>query len=115
MVWFGYTLEDTLRPPNIKVFGHTAIQDGVYPLSIVESPKFKRKVIQINDVATHSKVYFHGLNNHTHSLGCVGVAKETNGVDAIWNSLETKLFNMCEQYINSKHGMKLRVVTLGNI
>lgn len=37
-----FTLEDTIRPPGIKVKHHTAIPEGVYRVKLHVSPRFKR-------------------------------------------------------------------------
>lgn len=106
---FCFTLEDTVRPPNIKVYGETAIPAYTYKVGIRHSPSFARDMvclytekdgytININGV-TFKYVYSHGGNKHKDTLGCVlvGYSREE---DKIWGAdAEDDLFDIIEEKI----------------
>lgn len=109
--YFGFTLEDTVRAFGIKLYGETAISqnpiDG-YKIGIRYSARFKREVLVIyteNDGITLKYggtsfiyTYFHGMNDHEDTLGCVGIAKNHNG-NTIDDSLEKELFDLVSPWI----------------
>lgn len=71
-VFKGYSLEDTIRPIHLKVYGETAIPDGMYPLRKYTSSKFG-KCFAIDNVPNFEHIRIHGLNDHTGTLGCIGI------------------------------------------
>lgn len=109
--YFGHTLEDTCRPYGIKLYGETAIPINLmygYKMGIHFSERFQRKVLIIyteEDGITLKyggisfvNTYFHGMNKHEETLGCVGVAKNHYG-NTIQGSLEKKLFDLVSPWI----------------
>lgn len=100
-----YTLEDTVRPYGVKIYGETCIpanKEG-YKLRIHYSPKFKRDVICLYtepDSITlkaggisFKNIYIHGGNNPTHTYGCILVASEYNPTtNTIHKSCEQTMF-----------------------
>lgn len=60
-----------------KVAGQTAIPTGTYRLQVTESPKFKRELIEIMNVAGFSGVRIHRGNTAADSAGCVLVGMNT--------------------------------------
>lgn len=110
--YFGYTLEDTVRPYGIKVYGETAIPENMgsngYQLGIHKSNRFKREVLIIytesdgvtldNGGISFKYTYFHGMNTHEDTLGCVGIAENHNG-NTIQGSLEKELFDLVSPWI----------------
>lgn len=83
-VFLCYTLEDTVRPEGVKVYGQTAIPAGTYKLIIDLSTRFKRFMPHILNVPGFSGIRMHKGNTDVDTLGCVlvGVHKET---DRIWD------------------------------
>ena len=87
--YFCYTIEDVIRkdpkpetPENeAKVYGETAIPAGRYRITITYSPKFRRKMILVNDVPGYTGIRIHGGRDHEDSLGCplVGYKRMSNG------------------------------------
>ena len=111
--YFGYTLEDTCRPWGIKLYGETAIPQNPevgYKVGIHYSNRFKREVLIIYTEADgvtlkHGGIefkytYFHGMNDHEDTLGCVGIAKNHNG-NTIQGSLEKELFDKVAPWIRA--------------
>ena len=86
------TLEDTCRDKNHdgdlddagegKVYGQTAIPSGIYKMTIIDSPHFKRKLFLLHGVKGYSAVEIHAGNWVSDSLGCILVGME-RGKDMI--------------------------------
>tara|TARA_R110002096_G_C14034610_1_gene671536 strand:- start:42 stop:398 length:357 start_codon:yes stop_codon:yes gene_type:complete len=70
--YVGYTLEDTLRPFPLKVYGETAIHEGMYLCEKYNSSKFG-ECLAIEDVPNFTNIRIHGMNTHEDSLGCIGL------------------------------------------
>ena len=70
--FMGYSLEDTIRPRHLKVYGETAIADGMYPMRKYISSKFGR-CLAIDNVPNFEHIRIHGMNDHTGTLGCIGI------------------------------------------
>jgi hypothetical protein len=70
--YVGYTLEDTLRPFPLKVYGETAISEGMYQCKKYTSSKFG-ECLAIEDVPNFTQIRVHGMNTHEGSLGCIGL------------------------------------------
>lgn len=78
-----FILEDTVRPPGVKIPGQTAIPAGEYTVEITWSPKFKRelpliwnfitddgrKIISVGGV-TFEGVRYHPGNDKDDTEGC---------------------------------------------
>lgn len=98
--YFGYTLEDTVRPRNIKVKNYTAIPEGWYDVDIRLSPKFGETVIFytepdketiIKGPLTWKYSLAHGGNTHEDTSGCVLVAKNKISDTVIQGALHKEL------------------------
>lgn len=72
--YIGYTLEDTLRPFPMKVYGDTAINDGMYECKKYTSSKFG-ECIAVENVPNFTNIRIHGMNTHEDSLGCIGLGE----------------------------------------
>ncbi len=68
---FCYTLEDKVRPSGVKVYGKTAIPEGIYNVVVTYSPKFKKLLPEILNVPMFTGIRMHGGITADHSLGCV--------------------------------------------
>jgi hypothetical protein len=101
MEFFGYTLEDTVRPPNVKVPHYTAIPAGpVYKVAIRRSPRFgvtvifyteeDKETIKVGDLVWKD-ILAHGGNTHEDTDGCILVAKNKVSDICIQGSLKTEL------------------------
>lgn len=86
------TLEDRVRPEGEKVYGKTAIPEGVYKVVLSYSQRFKKILPEILNVPNFSGIRIHSLNKAEESEGCIGVG-EWNGKDTNWISNSRKAFN----------------------
>lgn len=114
---FCYTLEDTVRPKDIKVKGFTAIPANSrgYNISIRYSNKFKRNVLVLfteDDNTTiiwngveFTYVYSHGGNKHEDTEGCILVAYNVDG-DTIFGTAELNLFEKVQTWIQNGDTVK---------
>jgi hypothetical protein len=116
---FGVTLEDTCRPYGVKVYGETAISENMnsegYKLGIHNSPTFGEVLIVYteDDKVTlkyggisFKYTYFHGLNSHEETLGCIGIGKHQKG-DKIYNSLRKELEAIVFPWIKAGDDVRL--------
>lgn len=90
-----YTLEDQVRPDNVKINGKTAIPAGIYNVSVTMSTRFKKELPLLANVPNFSGVRIHGGNTDADSIGCVlvGGFRHDTGISncAPFVSLLTKM------------------------
>ena len=104
---FCYSLEDTVRTGEEKIYGRTAIPAAQYMGKITYSPTFGRDTIQVYnepdmsieaDGKSFQGVRIHGGNTHEDTLGCPLVAyyiaqEPVNGVG------DYKIFGTAEKML----------------
>ena len=122
--YFGYTLEDTARPDNIKVMKETCLPGGLEcDVSLYESSHFGKTIIfhTREDKKTINYkllkwVYClaHGGNDHGDTAGCVLVArnKGENEWNHIQGSLKDELRAIVEQKIAEGYTIKAKFINL---
>lgn len=77
-----FTLEDGIR--TNKVYGETAIPVGRYPVTITNSPSFKRLLPLLENVPNFSGIRIHPGNSKVDTLGCILVGQSwAPGADRI--------------------------------
>lgn len=77
-VYFCDVLEDMVRELNKledKVYGKTAIPEGVYQVNLTYSPKFKKILPEILNVQFFSGIRIHSGNTADDSEGCLLVGE----------------------------------------
>lgn len=118
-VFFGYTLEDSVRAYGIKVKGYTAIPAYIYGVSINYSNHFKRRMNLIYNQDDGSidalgvrftGIRFHGGNRHRDTSGCILVAKNRISDEVIQGSLEMELTSLVEQAIDLGKEVVLEII-----
>ena len=78
-----WTLEDTVRGEDEpKVYGETAIPFGTYKVDITDSPRFKRRLPLLLNVAGFGGVRIHPGNDAGDTEGCilVGLDREAKRI-----------------------------------
>lgn len=73
--FYGYTLEDTARPKNVKIAKETAIQEGKYILYTRHSSRFDELRVFLKDVPNFKGIQIHGGNGPEDTEGCILLAK----------------------------------------
>ena len=94
--FFGYTLEDSVRPKGVKIKGITAIQAGEYDMILSVSARFKRKMPLLLNVPNFEGIRIHGGNSHEDTDGCILVARNLILHDRIQGTLEADLTKLVE-------------------
>lgn len=94
--FIGYTCEDTLRPPRIKIKEETAIEDGKYKSRKYTSPKFK-ECIAVDNVPDFKHIRIHGGNTHEDSWGCILLGLKRN--------VETQSISNCRPAMDKLYEM----------
>lgn len=69
------TLEDTVREPDVKIAGKTAIPYGKYEVIVNRSPKFKRDLPLLLDVPNFEGIRIHRGNTDKDTSGCILVGE----------------------------------------
>jgi len=85
--FFGYTLEDVVRPAGVKVPGKTAIQAGKYGVIVNVSNRFGREMALLIGVPNFEGVRVHGGNTAEDSEGCILLAKNAIAANKIQGTL----------------------------
>jgi len=68
---FCDVLEDTVRKDGVKVWGETAIPEGVYKMRLSFSQRFQRILPEILNVPNFTGIRIHGGNTAEDSHGCL--------------------------------------------
>lgn len=81
-VRFCWTLEDQVREfgenGEGKVYGKTAIPQGVYAVALGYSPKFKKTLPRLKDVPFFTGILIHSGNTEENTHGCILVGDDLN-------------------------------------
>ncbi len=81
--FFCFTLEDKVRQ-GPKVYGETAIPQGVYKVTLDTSPRFGPNTIFIHDVPGFTGIRIHTGNTHKDTKGCIIVGYRINSAGVIF-------------------------------
>ena len=97
-VEFCYTLEDVVRAKGVKVYGETAIPEGIYSVTLSYSNRFKQVMplvynqedlsVQDGHGVRFDGIRIHWGNKAENSHGCILVGS-SKSVDFVGNSKKT--------------------------
>lgn len=79
-----YTLEDTVRPVGVKIYGETAIPCGRYRVTWYYSPHFKKWLPLLLNVPGFSYVEIHSGNKPADTKACILVGDDRTTLTDAW-------------------------------
>lgn len=116
-----HTLEDTARPNNIKVGKHTCIPPCVVKVAPYTRPNGQKTIIFYTEedgvtlkvgVLSWTYILDHGGNDHSHTDGCVLVAKNRINLDRIQGSMMEYIRTRCEEYWKAGYEIEAEFINL---
>lgn len=109
------TLEDRVRPEGEKVYGETAIPEGMYEVKLTHSPRFKKILPEILNVPNFSGIRIHTGNSSKDTEGCILVGTwDGEKEDWVGNSRIAfdELMSLLEEATNNKEKITITVKSL---
>jgi hypothetical protein len=109
------TLEDRVRPEGEKVYGKTAIPEGMYEVKLTHSPRFKKILPEILNVPNFSGIRIHTGNSSKDTEGCILVGTwDGEKEDWVGNSRIAfdELMSLLEEATNNKEKITITVKSL---
>lgn len=109
------TLEDRVRPEGEKVYGETAIPEGMYEVKLTHSPRFKKILPEILNVPNFSGIRIHTGNSSKDTEGCILVGTwDGEKEDWVGNSRIAfdELMALLEEATNNKEKITITVKSL---
>lgn len=108
------TLEDRVRPEGEKVYGKTAIPEGIYEMVLSYSPRFKKILPEILNVPNFTGIRIHCGNSSADSSGCILVGT-WDGEKEDWISDSKIAFNELMSLLQKAADNKEKVaITINN-
>ena len=109
------TLEDRVRPEGEKVYGKTAIPEGVYKVVLSYSQRFKKILPEILNVPNFTGIRMHCGNSSADSSGCVLIGT-WDGEKEDWISNSKVAFNKLMSLLQKAANNKEKItITINNL
>ena len=106
------TLEDRVRPEGEKVYGKTAIPEGMYEVKLTHSPRFKKILPEILNVPNFSGIRIHTGNSSKDTEGCI-IVGTWDGEKEDWVGSSKiafdELMTLLEEATNNKEKVTITV------
>ena len=106
-----FTVEDAERV--VKIQNVTAIPKGEYPITISMSNRFKKMLIEVQNVPNFTGVRIHSGNSSKDTEGCIIVGSINDKDDDDWVSgsrvAYDRLHKKVKQALSAKHTVTLEV------
>lgn len=122
---FSFTLEDTVRPDNIKVWGYTAIPGGVKcKVKPYTRPNGEETIIFYTESdgitlkwgeLSWTYILAHGGNTHEHTDGCLLVAKNKISDIKIQGAMTKELRAFCDKMWVQGYEIEAEFVNLSQL
>lgn len=109
--YFGFTLEDAVRPPNIKIQGKTAIPEGTYQVKLTMSNRFKKILPEVLCVPNFQGIRFHGGNTSADTEGCILIAMHMVNENTVQGTLAEILVSA----LTGEEHAYLTITNIGNV
>lgn len=104
--YFSYSLE---RPWLDNMPRVSAIPEGTYPITYTYSPKFKRKMIRLQNVPARAGILIHGANYWKELEGCIAVAENRYGIERITKSKVKQLEAMVQAALKRGEAVQIKI------
>ena len=103
----------SLEPDPVNPFhpGHPCIPAVIFPLRVIHSPHFNRKVISVQNVPGRSSIEMHGGNQPCDTMGCIlpGLSELPGFASQSWAAVD-KLISIIEQSQNQGNFCFLKIL-----
>ena len=105
---FGPTLE---RPWKDNAPRISCIPPGTYPVTVVQSPKFKRQMIRLLDVPGRDGILIHNANHVEELQGCIAVAAQRFGLWGLMMGRSEQLKALVKAAIKRDETVTIEITT----
>ena len=107
-----WTLEDTVRPAGIKIYGETAIPYGTYRVLVTHSTRFNRDLPLLLNIPGFEGIRIHPGNTAADTHGCILVGGEKTATSVLYSRFAfDQLFNKIRNAIRNGEEVWLTVKT----
>lgn len=92
-VFFGYTLEPQRKGSGETSFLNRCIEAGKYVAKYEYSQKFKKKLIELKNVPSHTEIKIHSGNFRSNTQGCILVGLRSDRGCVLDSKIAVEMLN----------------------